>query len=213
MKLEVELSPTEARLFGVLIEKSFTTPDQYPLTLNALINGANQKTNREPVMAIDEDEALLGIEGLITKHLIRRVFPENSRVEKYSHRGGEMLVLPAESLAILAELLLRGSQTSGELRVRASRMRPMSSIEELMNALTPAIERGYVFRSAPGPGSRAEKYGQLLCPQANVPAAESVACSDDLAARVAELESRVESLWRRLESLATQLGVEPEDQH
>jgi uncharacterized protein len=207
MRLEVELTPNEARLFGVLIEKAFATPEQYPLTLNAVINGANQKTNREPVMTLSEEETLLGLEGLVTKHLVRRVFPENSRVEKYSHRGGEMLVLPAESLAVLAELLLRGPQTPGEIRARASRMRPMGTVEELMNALAPAIERGYMTRLAPAPGSRAERYGQLLCPQAHVTtAATAVASDSDLAARVAELETEVDRLRRQLRELAARLG-------
>jgi uncharacterized protein len=212
MRLEVELTPNEARLFGVLIEKAFTTPEQYPLTLNAVINGANQKTNREPVMSLSEEETLLGLEGLVTKHLVRRVFPENSRVEKYSHRGGEMLVLPAESLAVLGELLLRGPQTPGEIRARASRMRSMGSVEELTNALAPAIERGYVTRLAPAPGSRAERYGQLFCPQAHVAAAAPAAASDsDLSARVAELETEVDRLRRQLRGLAARLGQDLEE--
>lgn len=207
MRLEVRLTPHEARLFGVLIEKAFTVPDQYPLTVNALLNGANQKTNRVPVMNLSEEEVLVGLEGLVSKHLVRRVYPENSRVEKYSHRAGEMLVLPAESLAILAELLLRGPQTASELRAHASRMCTMNSNEELAGALAPALERGYVTRLAPAPGSRAERYGQLLCPQAAAPA---LAGGGDagLASRVADLEAEVARLRQQVRELAEILDHE-----
>jgi hypothetical protein len=207
MRLEVELTPHEARLLGVLIEKAFTTPDQCPLTLNAAINGANQKTNRDPVMSLSEDETLAALEGLVTKHLARRVFPENSRVEKYSHRGGEMLVLPAESIAVLAELLLRGPQTSGEVRSRASRMVRLDSLEQAMGALDQAIERGYAACLPPAPGSRVERYGQRLCPEAEQPAvAESRPSDPGLADRVTSLEAEVERLRRQFEGLATRLG-------
>ena len=209
MHFEVQVTPNEARVLGVLIEKAFTTPDQYPLTCNAVTIGANQKSNREPVLSLSEDETLAALEGLETKHLVRRVFPENSRVEKYSQWAREMLVLPAESLAVLAELLMRGPQTPGELRARASRMRRMESTADLMNALAPAIERGYATRLPPAPGSRAERYGQLLCPEAHRVEVEESAPSGPgpgLTDRVAGLETEVERLRRQLEGLATRLG-------
>jgi len=207
MHFEVQVTPNEARVLGVLIEKAFATPDQYPLTCNAVTSGANQKSNREPMLSLSEEETLAALEGLETKHLARRVFPENSRVEKYSHRGGETLVLPAESLAVLAELLMRGPQTPGELRARASRMRRMESTADLMNALAPAIERGYATRLPPAPGSRAERYGQLLCPEAHVVEVEESAPSEPgLTDRVTGLEAEVERLRRQLEGLATRLG-------
>jgi uncharacterized protein YceH (UPF0502 family) len=115
--------------------------------------------------------------------------------------------LPAESLAVLAELLVRGPQTPGELRARASRMRRMESTEDLMNALAPAIERGYATRLPPAPGSRAERYGQLLCPEAHVVEVKERAPSEPgLTDRVAGLETEVERLRRQLEGLATRLG-------
>src|ERR1700741_2950283 len=107
MNLEVQLDPNEARPFGVLIEKAFTTPDQYPLTLNAAINGANQKTNREPVLSLEEYDVAVALENLVQKNLARRAFLGNSRVEKYTHRGCEMLGVPPPALATVAELLMR----------------------------------------------------------------------------------------------------------
>lgn len=207
--LEVQLTPNEARLLGVLIEKSLTTSDHGLLTLNAATVGANQKTNREPVLTLDENEVQSALDSLVGKHLARRVFPENSRVEKYSHRAGEMLGLPAPSLAVLAELLLRGPQTPGELRTRASRMSRVDSLDELMSAIQPLSERHYAKRLPPAPGSRAERYAQTMCPDLHpVDAGPSTPTDTDaaLADRVAALESTVEHLRRQLESLAARLG-------
>src|SRR5262245_21484847 len=146
MENTFQLDSLEARLLGVLIEKSMTTPDQYPLSLNALTNGANQKTNRDPVLSLEEDEDWRGLENLTQKHLARKVYLENSRVEKYSHRGGEMLSVSAPELAVLAELMLRGPQTPGELRTRASRMSAIDSLEQLSGILNTLTERAYVRR-------------------------------------------------------------------
>ena len=209
MHLEIQLDPNEARLFGVLIEKAFTTPDQYPLTLNAAINGANQKTNREPVLSLEEYEVAVALENLVQKNLARRAFLGNSRVEKYTHRGGEMLGVPAPALATLAELLMRGPQTIGELRGRVSRMTPLASLEEAAAALEPLIERGYAKRLDPLPGSRAERYVQLVSPDLHpldAPAAAGAAPASPLAERVAALEQQMDSLRRALERLAARTG-------
>ncbi len=219
MHLEVQLNPHEARLFGVLIEKAFTTPDQCPLTLNAAINGANQKSNREPVLDLTEDEVSMALEGLVQKHLVRRVFLEHSRAEKFSHRGGEMLTVGTPALATLAELLMRGPQTPGELRGRVSRMAPLASLDELTAALEPLIERGYAKRIDPLPGSRAERYVQLLCPDlhpldapaTSAASAPAAAPSPQLVERVATLEREVDRLRHQLESLAAQCGYALDD--
>ncbi len=211
--LEVQLTPHEARLLGVLIEKSLTTSDQGLLTLNAAIAGANQKTNREPVLTLNEDEVQSALEHLVAKHLVRRVFPENSRVEKYSHRAGEMLGLSAASLAVLAELLLRGPQTPGELRSRASRMSRIESLEDLMNAIQPLIDRQYANRLPPAPGSRAERYVQRLCADLHPLDSPGASVSDGgLAERVAALESDVHRLRAQLETLARKLGQSLEEE-
>src|SRR4051794_3838258 len=107
----LQLTPNEARSLGVLIEKATTTPEQYPLSLNALTNGCNQKNNREPVLFLAEDEVFEAVEGLRNKQLAIRVDQAGSRVHKYKHTAGEALHCSASQLAVLAELLLRGPQT------------------------------------------------------------------------------------------------------
>ena len=214
MNLEVQLDANEARLFGVLIEKAFTTPDQYPLTLNAAINGANQKTNREPVLSLEEYDVAVALENLVQKNLARRAFLGNSRVEKYTHRGGEMLGVPAPALATLAELLMRGPQTIGELRGRVSRMTPLASLEEAGDALQPLIEHGYAKRLDPLPGSRAERYVQLIAPDIHpldAPMTSGAAPASPLGERVAALEQQVDALRRALEKLAQRTGHSLDD--
>ena len=111
----------------MLVEKALTTPEQYPLTLNAAVNGANQKSNRDPVLALSDDEVSEALDGLIDKELARKVFPGNSRVDKYCHTGTSTLKIEIAQLAVLAELLMRGPQTPAELRTRAGRMLPIES--------------------------------------------------------------------------------------
>lgn len=211
MHLEVQLTPHEARLLGVLVEKALTTPESFPLTLNAATNGANQKSNRDPVMSLDETEVAIALEGLAQKHLARKVFLENSRVEKFAHRGGEMLNLSTPSLATLAELLMRGPQTLGELRTRVSRMSKVESLEKMMETLQPLIEYGYAQRTDPAPGSRAERYVQLLCPDLHPIDRAPVAASSHspgLADRVEKLEEMVAQLQRQIEELSAKPGNE-----
>jgi len=212
MELNVQLDANEARVFGVLIEKALTTPDQYPLTINAATNGANQKSNRDPVLSLSEDEVASALERLRKKYLVRNVFPGNSRVEKYCHNGTDALGLSSPQLAVLAELLMRGPQTPGDLRARVSRMTPLNSLDDLMALLGPLMERGFVQRLAPAPGSRAERYVQLVSPDLHpldAPAAaareESSAGHDGLAARVATLEAEVAQLRAELQALAAKL--------
>jgi uncharacterized protein YceH (UPF0502 family) len=124
--MNIELSPIEARVVGCLIEKQITTPDQYPLSLNALVNACNQKSNRDPVMSADEVAIQTTLDHLIRKHLVIEKSGFGSRVPKYQHRFcntefGPLKFTPQE-LAIVCELLVRGPQTSGELRTRAARM-------------------------------------------------------------------------------------------
>src|SRR5437868_4374278 len=121
----IQLSPDESRVLGVLIEKATTTPEQYPLSLNAIVNGASQKNNRDPVLTMSEEQANEAVEGLRGKGLLVRIDQLGSRVHKYRHSVIETLHVRAGEAAILAELLLRGPQTLGELRGRASRMHAM----------------------------------------------------------------------------------------
>src|ERR1700726_4571649 len=120
----LHLTPDESRVLGVLIEKATTTPDQYPLSLNAVVNGANQKNNRDPVMIIEEGRAFEALESLRTKGLVVRSDMAGSRVKKSRQQASEVLHARPAEIALMAELLLRGPQTLGELRGRASRMHP-----------------------------------------------------------------------------------------
>jgi uncharacterized protein YceH (UPF0502 family) len=218
MALSVQLDAIEARLLGVLIEKQLTTPDQYPLSLNAATNGANQKSNRDPVLSLEEDEVAEALHRLEQKYLVRKVF---SRVERYLHNGRETLALEAPQLAILAELLMRGPQMPGELRTRVSRMSPIDSQEHLQQLLQPLLEGGFIERLAPSPGTRAERYVQLVSPglhpvETPAPAASGTearvvgATAPALEARVVALEGEVARLRSQLETLAAKLG-EPID--
>ena len=212
----VQLTPEESRVLGVLIEKGFTTPEQYPLSLNALTAGSNQKNNRDPVLNLEENEVFDAVEGLREKQLAVRVDQMNSRVHKYKHHAGEILRCRAGEVAVLAELLLRGSQTLGELRGRASRMHPLTGLDDVRQMLRGLMEREepLVKELPPSPGSRAERYAQLLCLQAPsredaaAPAVASKAspASAGLSERVATLENQISTLQAAVKRLATSLG-------
>jgi len=162
----LSLSPNECRVLGVLIEKAQTTPQQYPLTLNAMVNGANQKNNREPVTNLNEEQVLQALDDLRGKGLAREVMLSGSRVEKFRHVAREVLEIDTNQLVIMAELLLRGPQTIGELRGRASRMHPLESTDIVKNVLDSLMTRPQplVRELPPDPGDRAPRYAQLLCP-------------------------------------------------
>jgi uncharacterized protein YceH (UPF0502 family) len=219
--MQLELNPHEARVLGVLIEKAFTTPDVYPLTLNAATNGSNQRSNRDPVVDFSEAEVVVALQGLQMKQIAGGSFPAGSRVEKWHHNGREHLSVDDPALAVLAELLLRGPQTPGELRTRASRMRTIASLEALQQILERLMTKGYVERLPPGGGVRVERYAQLLAPSLHLegeppPVATPRAVSPVRSAapstggalgdRVNALESEVALLRRQLDSLASKLG-------
>jgi uncharacterized protein YceH (UPF0502 family) len=200
----IELTPDESRVLGVLIEKDKTTPEQYPLSLNAVTNGCNQKNNRDPVLAMVEQDVFEALESLRGKGLVIRSDIAGQRVNKYRHNAPDTLRLHAGEVAILAELLLRGPQTLGELRGRASRMHPLESLDTVKEILRVLMEREepMVRLLPPSPGSRAERYTQLLCPDlhetgpigvASSPS-ESNADRPDLIQRVEALEIDVANL-------------------
>jgi len=215
------LNAHEARVFGVLIEKSLTTPEHYPLSLNAATTGANQKSNRDPVVDYLEAEVQVALQGLLAKHLAGRAQGAGQRTEKYLHNGRETLGLDDRGIAVLAELLMRGAQTAGELRSRAQRMAAFPSLEDLRETLAVLMERGFARRLPPAPGSRAERYAQCLTPgaadaepadddagttAARATAGERPAPAASLADRVASLEGEVAFLRRELSGLLADLG-------
>lgn len=217
----IELTPDESRVLGVLVEKALTTPEQYPLTLNAVVNGANQKNNRDPVMAMDETQAFDALEGLKNKGLVTRVDSAGSRTNRYRQNAIDALHVRTGELVILAELLLRGPQTLGELRGRASRMHPLESLEVVKGMLRALAEREepMVRELPPSPGSRAERYAQLLCPDlhpADAPGASGGVAAEPqrsagapaqgLSERVTYLEQEVATLRAALSRLAVSIG-------
>jgi len=233
MTPDLELDATEARVLGVLIEKELTTPEQYPLTLNAATNGSNQKNNRDPVLELTEHEVDRSLRKMIVKGFVGSVHPLGSRVEKFRHNAATVLSVEKPQLAVLAELLLRGAQQPGELRARACRMAPIESLGALAETLGPLLEAKLVVRLDPTPGSRAERYAQTLVGGAAperaavaVPTARPARALDPapapapalaadpiageraqtLAKRVEELEFNVGRLRRQLDNLAWRLG-------
>ncbi|HET6249340.1 MAG TPA: DUF480 domain-containing protein [Tepidisphaeraceae bacterium] len=213
----ITLTPDEARVLGVLIEKAMTTPDQYPLTQNSVVNGVNQKNNRDPVISMDDNRAFDALEGLRGKGILVRVNQAGSRVDKFRHNAGDVLHARPAELALLAELMLRGPQTLGELRGRASRMSAFESLEAVKNLLDAMMSRDepLVKLLPPSPGSRAERYLQLLAPDAHPvdasPATEPAAGAaagnvPSLSDRVTQLEAEVTTLRRVIQAFAQTLG-------
>ncbi|GJM23090.1 MAG: hypothetical protein DHS20C15_30050 [Planctomycetota bacterium] len=151
-------------MLGVLIEKSLTTPDGYPLSLNALVSGCNQKSNRHPMTAFDETTVAAAVRDLRMNRLVQEFGSTGARVPKFGHRAGERLELEPVQLAVIAELLMRGPQTAGELRGRANRMAPIASMSELTPIVAGLVTRGFVAHVAPAEGSRAGRLMQRLAP-------------------------------------------------
>ena len=143
----ITLGLVERRILGVLVEKARTVPDTYPLSLNALVAGCNQKSNRDPRLDLQEIEIQDCLEVLIKKKLVSRVV--GGRVERWRHQLYEVFTLDKKEVAVIAELLLRGPQTEGELRLRASRMEPIDDLDSLRQVLRVLIERNLVVAFGP----------------------------------------------------------------
>jgi hypothetical protein len=214
MGLRIELDALEARVIGCLIEKQVTTPDQYPLSLNSLLAACNQKSNRDPVMSLDEPTVQRTLDALSRKHLVLERSGFGSRVPKYQHLFCNTefgtLKFSAQELAIVCELLLRGPQTPGELRSRASRMASFGDVSEVEAALQSlkGRESGPLVAQLPRePGRRESRYMHLFSGEA-IPeiVAESVPVGHASARPAGEpLESRVATLERELEALRAEL--------
>ena len=206
------LNPLEARMLGSLIEKEVTTPEYYPLTLNALLAACNQKNNRAPVMALDEEMLARGIYSLQDKRLLESFAGANARALKYRERLTSRLALAPDERAVLCELLLRGPQTPGELRARAARMHPFTTSDEVQATLERLAGRTagpLVIELPRQPGHKETRFSHLLGDQP--PSAElqqtelqppaSVAAVMGEAARLVELEGRVAALEMEMAEL------------
>ncbi len=215
--MKYQLNGTEARVIGCLLEKQVTTPEQYPLSVNAVTMACNQKTNREPVMNLSEHDVQDVLDALVKRHYLRTVSGFGNRVTKYEQRFcnsefGDLKLSSAE-VAVVTTLLLRGAQTPGELRTRASRMHEfsdMQEVEQTLEGLAASEDGPYVVRLAREPGKRESRYMHLFCGDVDIsvtsPVTDITADDDDLVARVEALEGEVAGLKQRLDALLAHLG-------
>lgn len=203
--MEPILDECEARVLGVLLEKQLSTPDYYPMTLNALTTACNQKTNRDPVTDYAEAAVAAALDGLQRKRLAGVASGASMRTTKYRHAAAEQLGLEAPALAVLAELLLRGPQTPGELRARAERMHPLAGLDEVQALLdTLAAQTPPLVALVPRqPGQKEARYAQTLAPSALPPEAPAGAASG-LEARLAALEEALADLQARFDAFRSQ---------
>ena len=203
--MSIQLNPTEARVLGCLVEKELATPDYYPLTLNALVNACNQKSNRDPVMSLAEGEIQEALDSLRFKQLAHRS-AEGVRAAKFCHNMEGLLRLEPAEMALLAELLLRGPQTVGELRTRADRMTALAdlaTVEEYLQALLDRDEP-LVTRLPRQPGRKEQRFAQTFTPLP-APATEGPASPEAVAGnpsdRLTTLETEVSDLRAELDIL------------
>ena len=204
----MDMTPVQQRVMGCLVEKELTTPDQYPLSMNALLAACNQATNRDPVVQLDERVVSNALENLKAEGLVRVIFSKGNRVDKYKHVLPEALGVDGPSLAVLTVLLLRGPQTAAELRSRTERLHPFGSTGDVEHTLQRLSERdpALVTLLPRQPGRKEPRWAHLLGAAAaaapvadDPPAVAIVAAPDD--DRIASLEKRVADLEDRLRLL------------
>jgi len=225
------LSLLETRVLGVLVEKQHTVPDSYPLTLNALVSGANQKTARDPVIEASEAEVQGALDHLKSLSLV--VESSGGRVMRYAHNAGKALGLPPQSVALLTVLFLRGPQTAGELRINSERLHKFGDILAVEGFLNELAEKPWVRELPRRPGERETRWAHLLSGEpkpgtdpgfspegtrvpadgkpGSVPGFDSLTMSEvaTIKANVAQLQSEVESLKETVARLVKELGVSP----
>ena len=212
--MDIQLSDVEARVLGSLIEKEITTPDYYPLSLNALVNACNQKNNREPVMNLDEQSVRDALSGLQNQRLAGPARGADSRVSKYEHRIQEVFNLTRGETAILCVLLLRGPQTPGELRSRTERMFRFEHLDDVQSALQRLADRDPALaRMLPRqPGTKESRFAHLLsgevgswtAPVEGQPPAQSGSAEG---ARIARLEDEIVQLKREMDDIKEQFAA------
>lgn len=214
------LSLAEARVLGVLIEKQRTVPDTYPLTLNALVSGCNQKTSRHPVMELSDAQVQEALDTLRRQSFVTE--SSGGRALRYAHNADGVLRVPSQSLALLAVLMLRGPQTPGELRIASERMHnfaDISSVEAFLDELAERAAGALVAKLPRLPGARESRWMHLLSgdapeaaasPEAALSAADPTGEVPALRAQVQRLETRVAGLEATVLRLCTALGVDPE---
>lgn len=210
------LTLAEARVLGTLMEKARTVPDSYPMTLNTLVAGCNQKSSRDPITQLTESEVQEALDGLKRRSLAFTA--RGSRVDRWEHNFQRAMVVPEQSAVLLGLLMLRGPQTAGELRIHSERwyrFADISSVEGFLDELAARSEdKGgpLVVQLPKAPGAREARWAHLLCGPVDLtaaPAAEERAPEGGLAGRVSALENEVAKLRALVTDLATQLGLSP----
>jgi uncharacterized protein YceH (UPF0502 family) len=214
----ITLSPLEARILGVLVEKQFTVPDTYPLTLNTLVAGCNQKTSRDPVMNVSESEAQMALDELRSRTLVIESYGASGRVMRYAHNVDRVLKISQPLLALLIALMLRGPQTPGELRSAADRFYrfpDISALEAYLEEMATRSAGALAVKLPRQPGSREARWAHLLCGElaldhSAVAAGDESVTTGELAAlkiNVAQLRGEVSELRALVERLYAELGV------
>jgi uncharacterized protein YceH (UPF0502 family) len=211
--LDLLLDEVETRVLGSLVEKDITTPDYYPLSLNALVNACNQKNNRDPVMSLDESAVRRALETLQEKRLAGPTSSADSRVTKYEHRLQEAFNFTRGETAILCVLLLRGPQTPGELRGRTERMHRFEHLDEVQSTLQRLMQRDppLAVMLARQPGTKESRYAHLLSGEVEASTLPASATShtssgSSEAARISHLEEEVAGLRAEVTDLKQQLA-------
>lgn len=219
-----EISFNEMRVIGCLMEKEVTTPDQYPLSLNALVNACNQKSNREPVTQLSESDVQQAVDSLLDRGLVVEVSGSHSRISKYQHRFcntefSDLQFTPDET-AIVCLLLLRGAQTPGELRSRSGRLHRFDSLDEVsaaLQSLQNKVGGPYVNPLPREPGKREQRYQECFCTESVRPPSHALDSdhldqqeleqTQYLKARIVELEAKVDALQKRINELENESGL------
>jgi uncharacterized protein YceH (UPF0502 family) len=203
-----DLTPLEARVLAVLVEKEATVPDSYPLSANSLTAGCNQKTARDPVMDVSEAEVLATVEELKALHLVNTV--SGSRVVRYEHNFARGLGVPGAAMALLTQLMLRGPQTAAELRQNTERLHRFADVSSVEGFLEELAEREppLAIKLPKAPGAREARWAHLLCgPVASVEHAVAAAAPRD--EEVALLRAEVAALRQLVNRIAAELGITP----
>jgi len=204
------LPPVAVRILGALIEKEATTPESYPLTLNALMHACNQTSNRDPVMSLDEDEVARGVDELRRRSLIRGASGIGSRTMRYRHLADAALTLDRPQLAVVSALMLRGAQTAGEIRARTGRMYDFADLDQVVGVLDGLASREtpLVTHLPRQPGQKEERYAHLLAGEVTVAQSEvkvPQANANAGPSRIDALEQSVETLRGEVAELRAEL--------
>ncbi len=213
---EIVLTMAQRRILGVLIEKSLTHPDAYPLTMNAVVSGCNQKTNRDPVVDFGESEVARVLHELQQMQLVRLAPPApGARSNRFQHLVEDRLGWPKRYQAVLGELLLRGPQTAGELRTRAGRMVPFAGLDEVATLLEDLAERQWAEALPREPGRSAIRHAHMLYPPDESPVSQTSSTAAAVSIpppvvntvndRMTEMSARIDQLLRRIEHLEQRL--------